>query len=90
MMDRYTKGQRHVRETSIADPDHLIRIRLSTLIRTFLFDTYLDPTFYVETDPDPYRFKEIMYLKRYRKLFIHLNLIFLVSRTARSQTAGIR
>jgi hypothetical protein len=55
MKDRY-KGQRHVRGTSIADPDHF------DTGSAFHFETYLDPTFYVDTDPDPYCFKEIMYL----------------------------
>jgi hypothetical protein len=45
--DRYTKGQRHVRGTSIADPEHF------DLDSAFHFDTYLDPTFYVDTYLDP-------------------------------------
>ncbi len=58
-----------------------IRILLFTLIRirTRLFDT----------DPDPYCFEELMYIKQYTfYLFIHLNVIFLVSRSARTQQAG--
>ncbi len=39
------------------------------------FDTDPDPGFQFYTDPDPYRFKEVMYLKRY---FLYLFLISLV------------
>jgi hypothetical protein len=52
-----------------------IRIMLFYLIRIRMFDT----------DPDPYHFKEVMYLKRYF-VYIHLYLIFLVSRSNRTHT----
>jgi hypothetical protein len=61
---------------------------------TFHFDMYTDPAFQFDPDPtdtdlDPYRFKEVMYLKQYRVLFIHLNLICLVRRSNRTQPKGI-
>ncbi len=40
-------------------------------------------------DPDPYCFKEVMYLTVQTVLFIHLYFIFLVSRSNRTHTEGI-
>jgi hypothetical protein len=31
----------------------------------FHFDTDTDPAYQFDTDPDPFRFKEVMYLKRF-------------------------
>jgi hypothetical protein len=35
----------------------------------FQFDTDLDPT--VDTDPNPYHFKEVMYLKKVKRYFLY-------------------
>jgi hypothetical protein len=58
------------------DPQALLFDLIRSRIR--LFGT--DP------DPDPCRFKEVMYQKQY---FLHLYLIFLVSRSKRAQPKGI-
>jgi hypothetical protein len=52
----------------------LIRFLLSNRIRIRLFD------------PDPFRSKEVMYLKQY--FFIHLYFLFLVSRSNRTHKKG--
>ncbi len=51
----------------------------------FQFDTYPGPTVWYRSGSFP--FKEVMCLKQY--LFIHLSLIFLVSRSNRTQLEGI-
>jgi hypothetical protein len=66
------------------------------------FNTDADPAFQSDTDPGlgPHRFKELMYLKPYflyiltvkvpkTVLFIQINLIFLVSRYAKTQPVGM-
>jgi hypothetical protein len=46
-------------QSSVADPDPF------DTDPAFHFDTAPDPAFQSDPDPDPYRFKEVMYLKRY-------------------------
>jgi hypothetical protein len=58
------------------DPDHALNLDMDT-----------DPANQFDTDPDPYRFKEVMNLKQY---FLYIfYLIFLVSKSKRTQTKGI-
>ncbi len=66
-----------------------IQILLVTFIwiRILLFNLIRIEIQLFDTDPDPYRFKEVMYLKTV--LCINLNLIFLVSRSNRTQPKGI-
>ncbi len=54
----------------------------------FHFDPDPDCAFRFGPDPDPYCFKEICNVPK-TILFIHLNLIFLVSRSTRAQPEGI-
>jgi hypothetical protein len=52
----YVLSEDSVVRGSFADPDH------------FGINPDPDPTFHFDTDPDPYCFKEIMYLKQYQYL----------------------
>jgi hypothetical protein len=75
---------------SAADPDHY------DTDPDFYFDTDPDPTCYFDTEPDQtiWHGSGSLWFQRGNVhktvLLIHLNLIFLVCRSARSQIAGIR
>ncbi len=67
--------------TSVVDPDH--------------FDTDSDPDFHFDTDPDPANrsgYRSLLYQRGNvpkTVLYIHLDLIFLVSRSARTQPESV-
>jgi hypothetical protein len=71
-MSRNDTNQKPLVRTSVADPDP--------------FDT--DPAFQFDTDPDPYRFKEVMYLKWYL-VYIFTLFSLSVGPTRPTQKVGI-
>jgi hypothetical protein len=75
--------------TSVADPDPFD----TDPDPAFHFDTDLDPAFQLiliqlfDTDPDPYRFKEVMYLKQWYFLCIFTRFSLSVGPTGPNQKA---
>jgi hypothetical protein len=76
-------GWRGMVSTSVVDPDH--------------FDTDYDPAFHFDTDPDPANrsgYRSLLYQrgnvpKTVPVLYIQLDLIFLVSRSAWTQPESV-